>query len=180
MTASRRASGRAPLYSSGFSLRQAPLIPERRAQGEAARPREGDTGTVNPYEIMLLLDAELADERQAEILTRTRELVTQRGGTWQSEDAWGRRKLAYEIDKKPEAFYYLLQFDSDAETLGELTRVLKITDGVLRHLAVRRLPPAATMPAREPSSAPPRARGAATDPAVSAAPAGADPVQTAE
>ena len=88
---------------------------------------------MNPYEIMLLLDAELAEERQAEILTRIRELVTQRGGTWQGDDSWGRRKLAYEIDKKPEAFYYLLHFDCDAETLAELTRVLKITDGVLRH-----------------------------------------------
>lgn len=135
---------------------------------------------MNPYEIMLLLDAELAEERQAEILTRTRELVAQRGGTWQSEDAWGRRKLAYEIDKKPEAFYYLLQFDSDAETLAELTRVLKITDGVLRHLAVRRLPPAATMPAREPSSAPPRARETTAEPAVAAVPTDAEPVQTAE
>ncbi|HSE81842.1 MAG TPA: 30S ribosomal protein S6 [Gaiellaceae bacterium] len=124
---------------------------------------------MNPYEIMLLLDAELPEERQAEILTRTRELVTQRGGTWQGEDAWGRRKLAYEIDKKPEAFYYLLQLDCDAETLEELTRVLKITDGVLRHLAVRRLPAAATMPAREPSPAP-RAREAAP----------AEPVQAAE
>jgi small subunit ribosomal protein S6 len=103
---------------------------------------------------MLLLDAELAEERQAEIITRTRELVTQRGGAWQGEDSWGRRKLAYEIDKKPEAFYYLLQLDCDAETLDELTRVLKITDGVLRHLAVRRLPPGATMPAREPTAAP--------------------------
>ena len=126
---------------------------------------------MNPYEIMLLLDAELPEERQAEILTRTRELVTQRGGTWQGDDAWGRRKLAYEIDKKPEAFYYLLQLDCDAETLDELTRVLKITDGVLRHLAVRRLPAAATMPAREPSAAP-RAR--------EAAPTAAEPVQAAE
>jgi small subunit ribosomal protein S6 len=99
---------------------------------------------------MLLLDAELAEERQAEILTRIRELVATRGGTWQGDDSWGRRKLAYEIDKKPEAFYYLLHFDCDAETLVELTRVLKITDGVLRHLAVRRLAAAATMPAREP------------------------------
>jgi small subunit ribosomal protein S6 len=128
---------------------------------------------------MLLLDAELAEERQAEILTRTRELVTQRGGTWQGEDPWGRRKLAYEIDKKPEATYYLLQFDCDAETLGELTRVLKITDGVLRHLAVRRLPAAATMSAREPSSAPPRAREMTASPAEAAS-ADAEPVQTAE
>jgi hypothetical protein len=56
--------------------------------------------------------------------------------------------------------------------------VLKITDGVLRHLAVRRLPPAATMPAREPSSAPPRERE--TTAAATAAPAEAEPVQTAE
>ena len=63
---------------------------------------------MNPYEIMLLLDAELAEERQNEILTRIRELVEKRGGSWQSDDAWGRRKLAFEIDKKTEAFYYLL------------------------------------------------------------------------
>jgi small subunit ribosomal protein S6 len=106
---------------------------------------------VNPYEIMLLLDAELAEERQNEILTRIRELVAQRGGSWQSDDAWGRRKLAYEIDKKGEGFYYLLLFDSDAETLDELTRILKITDGVLRHMAVRRIPSARTTSQREPS-----------------------------
>jgi small subunit ribosomal protein S6 len=104
---------------------------------------------MNPYEIMLLLDPELADERQNEILTRARGLVEQRGGTWQSQDAWGRRKLAFEIDHKGEAAYYLLQFDCDAETLEELTRVLKITDGVLRHMAVRRLDAAATTSQRE-------------------------------
>ena len=90
------------------------------------------------YEIMLLLDSELADERQSEIVTRARELVERRGGTWQSDEPWGRRKLAYEIGHKDEAFYHLLHLDCDAETLEELTRVLKITDGVVRHLAVRR------------------------------------------
>lgn len=108
---------------------------------------------MNPYEIMLLLDAELSDERQNEILTRIRELVEKRGGSWQGDDAWGRRKLAYEIEKKSEAFYFLLHFDSDAETLDELTRVLKITDGVLRHMAVRRIPSARTTSQREPSHA---------------------------
>ena len=114
---------------------------------------------MNPYEIMLLLDAELADERQEEILTRMRELVERRGGSWQSQDAWGRRKLAYEVDHKAEAFYHLLQLDCDAETLAELTRVLKITDGVLRHMAVRRIPASRTTPARHQS--PPRERAAA-------------------
>jgi small subunit ribosomal protein S6 len=93
---------------------------------------------VTAYEIMLLLDSELADERQSEIVTRARELVEKRGGTWQSDEPWGRRKLAYEIRHKDEAFYYLLHLDCDAETLEELTRVLKIADGVVRHLAVRR------------------------------------------
>jgi small subunit ribosomal protein S6 len=113
---------------------------------------------MNPYEIMLLLDPELADERQNEILTRARELVEGRGGTWQNQDDWGRRKLAFEIDHKPEAVYYLLQFDANAETLDELTRVLKITDGVMRHLAVRRIEAAATTSRRErpPREAPAR------------------------
>ena len=114
------------------------------------------------YEIMLLLDPELADERQNEILTRIRELVEKRGGAWQSQDTWGRRKLAYEIEKRSEAFYYLLQFDCDGETLDELTRVLKITDGVLRHMAVRRLPGSATMPARETAAAAPEPEAVGT------------------
>ncbi len=104
---------------------------------------------MNPYEIMLLLDPELTDERQNEILTRARALVEERGGAWQNQDAWGRRRLAFEIDHKGEATYHLLQFDCDAETLEELTRVLKITDGVLRHMAVRRLDAAATTSQRE-------------------------------
>ena len=128
---------------------------------------------MKPYEIMLLLDPELADERQGEILARVRGLVEQRGGAWQNQDAWGRRKLAFEIDHRGEAAYYLLHFDCDAETLEELTRVLKITDGVLRHLAVRRLDASATTsqrerPARE---APPREAPARETPARDAVPA---------
>jgi small subunit ribosomal protein S6 len=93
---------------------------------------------VNPYEIMLMLDPELAEERQNEILARARDLVERGGGVWQGQEAWGRRKLAYEIDKKGEAAYHLLHFDAEPATLGELTRVLKITDGAMRHMAVRR------------------------------------------
>jgi small subunit ribosomal protein S6 len=96
---------------------------------------------VNAYEIMLMLDPELADERQNEILSRIRELVEKRGGTWVGQESWGRRKLAYEVDRKSEGAYHLLHFDSDAATLEEVTRVLRITDDVMRHLAVRRARP---------------------------------------
>jgi small subunit ribosomal protein S6 len=94
---------------------------------------------VAAYEILLMLDPELPEERQAEVVARTRELVERGGGTWANQDIWGRRKLAYEIDHKSEGVYHLLTFDSSPETLDEISRVLKITDGVMRHMAVRQV-----------------------------------------
>jgi small subunit ribosomal protein S6 len=91
------------------------------------------------YEILLMLDAELPEGRGDEIVARTRELVEGGGGTWRSHDPWGRRRLAYEIAHKGEGVYHLLVFDSEPDTLAELSRVLKITDGVLRHMAVRHI-----------------------------------------
>jgi small subunit ribosomal protein S6 len=94
--------------------------------------------TVAPYEILLMLDPELPDERQSEIVSRTRELIERGGGTWDAHDVWGRRKLAYEIDHKTDGAYHLLTFSAEPDTLTEVSRVLKITDGVMRHMAVRR------------------------------------------
>ena len=94
---------------------------------------------MNDYEILLLLDPELPEERGEEILTRIRERVDADGGKWEAHEPWGRRKLAYEIDHKAEGVYHLLLFTSSPETLAEISRVLKITDGVVRHLAVRRV-----------------------------------------
>jgi small subunit ribosomal protein S6 len=93
---------------------------------------------VTEYEILLLLDPELAEEKQAEIVGRLRTLIEQGGGAFERHDAWGRRRLAYPIDKKDEGVYHLLSFSASAETLDELSRVLKIDDDVLRHMATRR------------------------------------------
>ena len=100
-----------------------------------------------------MLDPELADERQTEIVTRARELVERGGGAWHGHESWGRRRLAYEIEKKGEATYHLLHFDCEPATLDELTRILKITDGAMRHMAVRR-----------PAAAPSRAAAAPPEP----------------
>jgi small subunit ribosomal protein S6 len=94
---------------------------------------------LNEYEIMLLLDPELAEERANEIIQRIRDAVEAANGTWDGHEPWGRRRLAYEIAHKGEAVYHLLLFTSPVETLDEITRVLKITDGVLRHGAYRRV-----------------------------------------
>jgi small subunit ribosomal protein S6 len=117
---------------------------------------------VNEYEIMLLLDPDAAQERQEEIVARIRETVEKAGGTWDGHDAWGRRRLAYEIDHKEEAVYHVLFFKSAAETLDEISRVLRITDGVVRHGAFRRAKasrPGATRPPEPPPREPSRSEG---------------------
>lgn len=90
------------------------------------------------YEILLMLDPEAAEERHEEILARTRELIEKDGGSWIGHDIWGRRRLAYEIGHKDEGTYHLLTFKAKPQTLAEVSRVLKITDGVMRHMATRR------------------------------------------
>ena len=86
-----------------------------------------------------MLDTELGEERQNEIVARMRALIEGAGGTWSGHEIWGRRKLAYEIDHKGEGIYHLVTFDAEPETLDEVSRILKITDGVMRHMAVRRV-----------------------------------------
>jgi small subunit ribosomal protein S6 len=114
---------------------------------------------VNDYEILLMLDPELPDERQTEIVTRAREAIERDGGRWDNHEPWGRRRLAYEIDHKGEGAYHLLTFAAEPATLDEISRVLKITDGVMRHLAVRRVAGASTRPP-EPSPEQPVAAAA--------------------
>jgi len=94
---------------------------------------------VTEYEILLLLDPDLDEARQSEIVARAQELVEKAGGSWDLHDVWGRRKLAYEIRHKGEGSYHLLQFTCEGETLDEISRILRIDDGVMRHLATRRI-----------------------------------------
>jgi small subunit ribosomal protein S6 len=84
-------------------------------------------------------------------VTRTRELIERDGGRFDKHDVWGRRKLAYEINHKPDGTYHLLTFSAEPDALNEVSRILKITDGVMRHLAVRRPKPGRTTTAATPS-----------------------------
>ena len=111
-------------------------------------------GTVTTYEILLMLDPEGAEAHQDDLIARMRDLVEKGGGTWRSHDAWGRRRLAYEIAKKPEGVYHLVVFEASAETLDEISRVLKIDDGVLRHLATKHIEGSRTSAPRDELPAP--------------------------
>jgi len=120
------------------------------------------------YEILLMVDPEQAEARQDEIVARTRELVEKAGGTWRSHDPWGRRRLAYEIGHKAEGVYHLVVFDADGETLNEVTRVLKIDDAVMRHMATRHVEGSRTSAPRD---------DAAPAPAPAAAPSAPEPTE---
>jgi small subunit ribosomal protein S6 len=109
---------------------------------------------VTSYEILLMLDPDQAEARQDEIVARAREQVEKGGGTWQSHDPWGRRRLAYPIAKKEEGVYHLVVFDADGPTLDEVTRVLKIDDAVLRHMATRHIAGSRTGAPRDEGAAP--------------------------
>ena len=119
---------------------------------------------MNEYEILLMLDAELPEERGSEVISRVRERVEADAGRWDGHEPWGRRKLAYEIDHKTDGVYHLLLFAAAPATLAEVSRVLKITDGVMRHLAVRRVKAGQTKAPAEARTVSP----AADDTAVSA------------
>jgi small subunit ribosomal protein S6 len=118
---------------------------------------------LNDYEILLMLDPDVPEDRHEEILARTRELVEKDGGAWEAHDTWGRRRLAYEIDHKAEGVYHLLTFSCEPAALDEVSRVLKITDGVMRHMATRR--PRPHRRAATPAAAPAETPSAQTEPA---------------
>jgi small subunit ribosomal protein S6 len=148
------------LHSRGFLPRTASPVPGgAEPPGEADRDRRERQGTVTKYEILLLLDPDLDDARQGEIVTRVREQVESGGGTWDLHDVWGRRRLAYEIGHKTDGTYHLLHFTAEPATLDEIARVLRIDDGVMRHMATRRLegsparPVAVGAPARQDAGA---------------------------
>ena len=107
------------------------------------------------YEVLIMLDPELAEDRQQEVVDRIRKQVVEGGGVWETHAPWGRRRLAYEIQHKSEGVYHLITFAASAEVLSEVSRLLKIDDGVLRHLAVRRVKGSSTVqPAPLPAPVP--------------------------
>jgi small subunit ribosomal protein S6 len=111
-------------------------------------------GTLTTYEVLIMLDPEGAESHQDDLIARVRDLVEKGGGTWRSHDAWGRRRLAYPISKKPEGVYHLVVFESNAETLDEIARVLKIDDAVMRHLATKHVEGSRTSAPRDETPAP--------------------------
>lgn len=89
------------------------------------------------YEALYVLDTELDDESRQKLIERFKGIV-ENGGELVKIDEWGRRRLAYPINKKTEGYYVLMEFNSDSNVQAELERVFKITDGVMRYIVVNK------------------------------------------
>ena len=92
---------------------------------------------MNKYELALVLSAKIEDDARASLLDRVKDLVTRVGGTITEVDEWGRKKLAYEIQKMSEGYYYFIRFDAESNVPGEIESRIRIMDNVLRYLCVR-------------------------------------------
>jgi small subunit ribosomal protein S6 len=89
------------------------------------------------YELMLVLRPDVADDRSQAVIDRTTRQVVASGGQIVKVAPWGRRRLAYAIDRHREGSYHIVLFDAPGEAVAELERGLLITEEVLRHLVTR-------------------------------------------
>lgn len=89
------------------------------------------------YEVMVLIDSDV-DERQAPALVEKHlEVITKGGGTVDNTDIWGRRRLAYDINKKSEAIYAVLQVTAEPATVSEMDRLMTIDEKIVRTKVLR-------------------------------------------
>ena len=94
---------------------------------------------MSKYEIAVVLSAKLEDEDRAQIIEKIKGLVERYSGSVTDVKEWGRKKLAYEIQKTSEAFYYFVEFETEnTDCPNEMEQQLRIMDGVIRYLVVAR------------------------------------------
>ena len=87
---------------------------------------------MNKYELAVVLNVKLEDEERAAAIEKITNYITRFGGTVTNIDEWGKKRLAYEIQKMKEGFYYFIQFDGDSTTPNELESRIRIMEPVIR------------------------------------------------
>ena len=93
---------------------------------------------MNKYELAVVVNAKIEDDARADVIEKVKALITRFGGNVTDIDEWGKKRLAYEIQKMREGFYYFIQFEADTECPAEVERHVRIMDNVLRYLIVKK------------------------------------------
>ena len=92
---------------------------------------------MNKYELAVVVSAKIEDEERAAVVDKCKALIERFGGTITSVDDWGKKRLAYEIQKMKEGFYYFIQFEAESSAPAEIESRIRIMDNVLRYLVVK-------------------------------------------
>ena len=89
------------------------------------------------YETIFILHPTLDEEAVKANVEKFKGVIENGGGTIENVDSWGKRKLAYEINKVNEGYYTLINFSAEPELPKELYRIFRITDTVVRHIIIK-------------------------------------------
>ena len=92
---------------------------------------------MNKYELAVVVSAKIEDEERAAVVDKCKALIERFGGTSTNVDDWGKKRLAYEIQKMKEGFYYFIQFEAESSAPAEIESRIRIMDNVLRYLVVK-------------------------------------------
>ena len=92
---------------------------------------------MNKYELALVVNAKIEDDDRTNVVERAKEYVTRAGGNITEVEDWGKKRLAYEIQKMREGFYYFIHFEAEPQVPAAIEENVRIMDNVLRFLVVR-------------------------------------------
>ena len=93
---------------------------------------------MNKYELAVVVNAKVEDEERLATVDACKSLIERFGGVITNVDEWGKKRLAYEVQKMREGFYYFIQFEADATCPAEVERHVRIMDNVMRYLVVKK------------------------------------------
>ena len=92
---------------------------------------------MHKYELCVVVSAQIEDDERAVVIDKCKALIERFGGQVTNVDDWGKKRLAYEVQKMKDAFYYFIQFDAESTVPAEIESRVRIMDNVIRYLVVR-------------------------------------------
>lgn len=92
---------------------------------------------MNKYELALIVSAKIEDDARTEAVEKAKEIIAKFGGNVTEVEDAGKKRLAYEIQKMKEGFYYFIQFDAESDVPAQVEAQVRIMEPVIRYLCVR-------------------------------------------
>ncbi len=92
---------------------------------------------MSKYELCVVISAKIEDDQRAATLEKVKALVERFGGAITDIDEWGKKRLAYEIQKMKDGYYYFIHFDAETTVPAEIESRIRIMDNVIRYLCVK-------------------------------------------